>query len=246
MRAGQAAFGKTIGGRGPGSPARFRQGLNQVAKFFDVEAIGDAAVEPRPGREFRSLIRGVLQDHRDSLRGEGPSTLSSAEPERDSEAWIVLPELTSALEGLMVSRNDLLRMFRESAPLGWGPPPGDRTSIALLSGCVHSLARAPRQGGNGQFPLLRFVQLLADQLEGEEALALRAWLDHARARLGQGVELPPARTAGRAAEAAAAASVQYLLVQVSPRLCEANHFPVCAPGCSERASRPAFARVKRR
>jgi vWA-MoxR associated protein C-terminal domain/Domain of unknown function (DUF4062)/vWA-MoxR associated protein middle region 0 len=212
--------------------SHFRDGLNQVAKFFDVETLDDGSVEPRPGREFRSLVRGVLQDHRDWLREQDASAIR---PERSQRkpvgADVVLTQLEPLLDGLMVPRNELTRLYHESAPIGWGPPPEDRNPIALLSGCVQSLARAPRQGSDGQFPLLRFVRSLGELRGGEEAVALRGWLDAARAQLGLDAaeSAPtPADMLETALESKSSALTCYLLVQVSPRLCELNRYSVRA------------------
>jgi hypothetical protein len=114
---------------------------------------------------------------------------------------------------------------------GWGPPPENRNPIALLSGCVRSLARAPRQGGDGQFPLLRFVRSLGELRGGEEALVLRGWLDGARAQFGLDAAesaTTPADVLETAVEPRRSASTCYLLVQVSPRLCEVDRYSVRA------------------
>jgi len=210
---------------------QFRQGLNQVAKFFDVEALGDGTAEPRPGREFRTLVRGVLQDHRDWLRQqEATATRSDRPPRKPVGAEVVLPQLAPLLDGLMVPWNELTRLYHDSAPVGWGPPPEDRNPIALLWSCVQSLARAPRQGRDGVFPLLRFIQSLLDLLGGEAPEGLRAWLDGARVRLGLDpvdVDQGPALVE-REVESEPAAAPCYLLMQVSPRLCEANRYSVRA------------------
>ena len=93
--------------------------------------------------------------------------MTFASPRRPVGAEVVLPQLVPLLDGLMVPRNELTRLYRHSGPVGWGPPPEDRNPIALLSSCVQSLAQAPRQGGDGMFPLLRFIQSLVDLLGGE-------------------------------------------------------------------------------
>jgi len=210
---------------------QFRQGLNQVAKFFEVEGFNDATAEPRPGREFRTLVRGVLQDHRDWLREQEPTATRSDRPTRKPVgAEVVLLQLAPLLDGLMVPRNELTRLYHLSAPVGWGPPPEDRNPIALLSGCVQSLARAPRQGGDGLFPLLRFIQSLVDLLGCEVPEGLRVWLNDARIRLGLDpaqVDQAPALVE-RAVGSEPVAPPCSLLMQVSPRLCEANRYSVRA------------------
>ena len=208
---------------------QFRQGLNQVAKFFDVEEFDGATAEPRPGREFRALVRGVLQDHRDWVREqETAATVSDQSPRRPVGAEVVLPQLAPLLDGFMVTRNELTRLYQHSGPVGWGPPPEDRNPIALLSSCVNSLARAPRQGGDGEFPLLRFIQSLLDLLGGEAPQGLRAWLGDARVRLGlDPVDVDPGRVE-RAIDSEPPPPPCYLLMQVSPRLCEANRYSVRA------------------
>jgi len=208
---------------------QFRQGLNQVAKFFEVEGFNDATAEPRPGREFRSLVRGVLQDHRDWLREqEATATRSDRPPRKPVGAEVVLPQLAPLLDGLMVPRSELTRLYRHCAPVGWAPPPEDRNPIALLWSCAQSLARAPRQRGDGVFPMLRFIQSLVDLLGGEAPEELRAALGDARARLGlDPVDVDPARVE-RAIESEPAPPPCHLLMQVSPRLCEANRYSVRA------------------
>jgi hypothetical protein len=211
--------------------SQFRQGLNQVARFFEVEEFIEDTAEPRPGREFRSLVRGVLQDHRDWLREqEAPATLPDRPARKPVGAEVVLPELAPLLDGLFVSRKELARLYHESAPLGWGSPPEDRNPIALLAACTQVLAQAPRQGGDGLFPLLRFIRSLADLLGGEQASVLRAWLDGARRRLGlDAAEADQAhRSVERPVESEPLAPPCYLLVQVSPRLCEASRYSVRA------------------
>ena len=210
---------------------KFRTSLNQIAKFFELDEFNEGMREPRPGREFRSLVRGVLQDHRDWLCEPAQTETSPARPTRKPVGTeIVLPELGPRLNGIMVPRQELTRLYHESAPLGWGPPPQDRNSITLLWACAQSLARAPRQGADGQFPLFRFVRLLGDLLGGEQAVSLRAWLDGAQARLGLDapeMEHGPALST-RGEESDNPASPCYLLMQVSPRLCEANRYSVRA------------------
>jgi hypothetical protein len=72
------------------------------------------------------------------------------------------------------------------------------------------------------FPLLRFIRSLCDLLEREQALALRTWLDDAHIRLG----LDQAVIVESTAEPETAAAPCYLLMQVSPRMCEANRYSV--------------------
>ena len=73
---------------------QFRQGLNQVAKFFEVGEFDAAAAEPRPGRDFRALVRGVLQDHRDWLCDQETTAAPSYRPARKPVgAEPLLPQL---------------------------------------------------------------------------------------------------------------------------------------------------------
>jgi hypothetical protein len=141
---------------------------------------------------------------------------------------VVLPQLAPLLDGLMVPRNELTRLYQHSGPVGWMPPPEDRNPIALLSSCVNRLAQAPRQARDGEFPLLRFIQSLVDLLDDEAPEGLRAWLSNARLRLGLNpVTLDPARVE-RTIESESAPPPCYLLMQVSPRMCEANRYSVRA------------------
>jgi hypothetical protein len=211
---------------------QFRNGLNQIAKFFEVEMLGERPGEPRPGKEFRSLARGVLQDHRDWLREHEMTQISSGQPVRKPVgAEVVLPQLAPLLQGLIVQRSELVCRFAECAPIGWASPPQDRNPIALLWRCVESLAQAPRQGSDGQFPLFRFIWSLAELLDGPAGGALRAWVDDARVQLGL-ERAEPDQCLPRQLHGALTSepSVRpcHLLVQVSPRLCEVDRYSVRA------------------
>ena len=95
---------------------QFRQGLNQVAKFFEVGEFDAAAAEPRPGRDFRALVRGVLQDHRDWLCDQETTAAPSYRPARKPVgAEPLLPQLTPLLDGLLVPRTELTRLYQKCA-----------------------------------------------------------------------------------------------------------------------------------
>ena len=122
----------------------------------------------------------------------------------------------------------MTRLYQKCAPVGWGTPPEDRNPISLLSSCVQHLGRAPRQGGDGVFPLLRFVQSLVDLLGVEAPEELGAWLGDARSSLGvDPMDVDTARVE-RAIDSESVPPPCYLLVQVSPRMCEANRYSVRA------------------
>jgi hypothetical protein len=225
----------------------FRDGLNQVAQFFDIEILGEVPDEPRPGREFRSLVRKLLLDHRDWLRDQAGFAGSDdrATRRRPVGAEALLPTLDPLLDGLIVPRSELTRLYQRSAPGGWEPPPFDGNPITLLFRYVSTLARAPRQAGDGVFPLLRFIQALGDLLQDDAAAPLRTWLDEAPTRLGlDPAEADRLRSAlgelGTRAGQAQPAATCHLLVQVAPRMCEPGRYGVKAwllgtgePACLE-------------
>jgi hypothetical protein len=206
----------------------FRNGLNHPVEFFDAEAVVAGAREPLP--VFRSKVRQALNDHRDWLwqqaaragpAGEGPARPVGAETQ--------LPSLQPLLERFLLPHKELVQAYRDSAPAGWDPAPADRNPASLLRGAVRSLARAPRQGGDGAFPLLRFIRLLLGQLPGEGADDLTAWLDRATRELGGDVADVLRLQEGAAAPPAAARPAPCaLLVQVSPRLGNPGRYSVKA------------------
>jgi hypothetical protein len=208
----------------------FRANLNQIAEFFEAESMREGAEEPLPGRDFHSLVRKVLVDHKDwLLRQAPPESPARGKLPRPVGAEAVLPGLEPLLEGLLLPRGELLKAYAPSAPPGWDPPPPRLNPVALLSHCVHSLAQAPRQGGDGVFPLLRFVHLLHRQLKGEAAERLRAWLDEAVARLALDAADARRLRAGLAPWGPPRrGTAPSLLVQVAPRLCRPGFYSVKA------------------
>jgi hypothetical protein len=226
----------------------FRANLNLPAEFFEAESLRPGVDEPQPGREFDSLLRKVLLDHRDWLRKQAPA--GKGRPRRPIGAEAVLATLDPLLEGVHLSRAELLQAHASSAPPGWEPPPPRLNSVALLFYCAHSLARAPRQGGDDAFPLLRFVRWLNRQLTGEAAERLRVWLDDAIARLALDDADARRLRARLAAPAPRKGLASSLLVQVAPRVCDPGRYSLKAwlfgtgePECL-RAGEEAYARAE--
>jgi hypothetical protein len=210
---------------------RFREELNQLAEFFDVETLTEGSTEPRPGREFRSLVRKVLLDHRDWLREQSAAVPTAlGQSSRLVGAETMLPALEPLLGGLLVGREELVKIYQRSAPAGWPPPSAERNPLGLLADCARSLAQAPRQAADGMFPLLRFVQLLASTVGGEAGAALEAWVAESSTRLGieQFLEKAAVVDAKWPAVPESPAATSHLLVQVSPRLCEPGRYGVKA------------------
>jgi vWA-MoxR associated protein C-terminal domain/Domain of unknown function (DUF4062) len=216
----------------------FHAELNLIAKFFTAEGVNPQSGEPEPGREFRSLVRELLLDHREWLQDQAaaarPASRSVADKTFGAEA--LLPELEEILQRVVVPRADVLRVYRENAPLGWDPPPGERNSVALATGCARSLARAPRTGGSGLFPLLRFASALCPSLSTPDAAALNTWVEAKAVTLGLKDSLrasaPVFKKSKRedihARYEPPADAPCHLLVQVSPRLCERGTYGVKA------------------
>jgi hypothetical protein len=202
--------------------------------MIDAGAAGEArAGVPQPSSGFGSLVGEILRDHRDRLLDAAAGRLGPSPPARQSRAAgaeAFLPRLESLLEGLILPRRELVRAYWDSAPAGWDPLPGERNPLVLLTECVRSLARAPRQRGDGIVPLVRFVRLIRANLEGELADALKDWIDEALNRLAlDAADSAKAKEIHQSSEEDSRESESYhLLVQIAPRLCEPGRYSVKA------------------
>ena len=214
---------------------RLRERLSPVATMIDagVDAGAACAGVPRPSSGFGSLVGAILRDHRDRLLDAaadraGPSPAARRSRAAGSEAF--LPRLEALLEGLILPRRELARAYWDSAPAGWDPLPGERNPVVLLSACIRSLARAPRQRGDGIVPLVRFVRLISDHVEGELADSLKDWLDETLNRLAlDAADAAQAREIHQSsAEDERPSESYHLLVQIAPRLCEPGLYSVKA------------------
>jgi hypothetical protein len=156
------------------------------------------------------------------------STLSGPELTRDAET--VLARLKPLLSELLLPQTVLRRLYQQSAPPGWEPLPASANSALLLDHCLSSLAQAPRQGGTGAFPLLRFVYLLRDHLPGREAGLLEARLHEATDQLAR--DKVDARKMWQAIAAPLVedetVALCHLLVQVEQGKCNPMHYAVKA------------------
>jgi hypothetical protein len=208
-----------------------REALAPSATPIDAGVIGGGV--PRPGPRFDSMVRAVLRDHRDRILDEAADLrVPSPRPRtsRPTGAEAFLPRLESLLEGVILARHELARAYRNSAPAGWEPLPPDRNDAVLLTECIRSLARAPRQRGDGLIPLVRFVRLISDLVEGELADGLRGWIDDTLNHLALDAD-----DKARVMETHAAQVDEperelsyHLLIQVAPRLCEPGLYSVKA------------------
>jgi hypothetical protein len=198
---------------------------------IDAGAIGAGVLRPDPA--FESTVRAVLCDHRDRILDEAAGRRDpsrSARRSRPAGAEAFLPRLESLVERVILPRYELARAYRDSAPTGWDPLPTDRNHAALLSKCIRSLARAPRQRGDGVIPLVRFVRLISDLVGGEPAEGLRGWIGESLNRLALDADDEANATEIHAApgdEPDPDASY-HLLVQIAPRLCETGLYSVKA------------------
>jgi vWA-MoxR associated protein C-terminal domain/Domain of unknown function (DUF4145) len=171
-------------------------------------------------------------------RTDEPSTSSTSAPTPPATtsrpnigAESYLPGLRTVLDDVAVSVDTLLRLYRECAPPGWEPPPPSHEPQLILWRCAESLARAPRQGATGLFPLLRYARGLRDWVDDETAVALDGWLDASLAEISAD---PSEATRLRAfldpssPTRDSKASDCYLLIQVTPRLYEEAKYGVKA------------------
>jgi hypothetical protein len=214
---------------------RLREALAPFAATIDAattpDEFGDGV--PRPGLEFGSMVRAVLRDHRDrTLDGAAgrPDPSASARRSRAAGAEVFLPRLETLVGGLILPRLEIARAYRESAPPGWDPPSAERNPIVLLLECARSLARAPRQRGDGVIPLVRFVGLISDHVGGEPASGLRAWIDETLNRIAIDAddEAWAKHAHGPREDDPRPDESHHLLVQVTPRLCERGLYSVKA------------------
>jgi hypothetical protein len=209
----------------------FRGFVAPSTTAIDAGATGEGV--PRPGPEFESTVRAVLRGHRDRILDDAAGRRDpapSARRSRPAGAEAFLPQLESLFDGVILPREELARAYRDSAPTGWDPLPADRNHAVLLSQCIRSLARAPRQRGDGLIPLVRFVRLISDLVWGELADGLKRWIDETLNRLALDADDEANAKEIHAApgnEPDAEASY-HLLVQIAPRLCESGLYSVKA------------------
>ena len=182
-------------------------------------------------REFRSLVRGALQDHRDwLLEQEATPPRSEQLPRKPGGGrggttaarapWV--DEVDGPAERADAALSDLRPDRLGAAAAG---TKSDRVALELRP---KPGASAATKCGDGVFPLLRFIELLVDLLGDETPEGLQAWIGEARIRLGLDlIDVDPARVE-KPIESDPALPPCYLLVQVSPRLCEANRYSVRA------------------
>jgi hypothetical protein len=188
---------------------------------------------PRPGPAFGPMVRALLRDHREGILDEAAGrwdATPAAGRSRGAGTEMFLPRLESLLEGVILPRHELARAYRESAPPGWDPLPSHTNHAVLLSECIRSLARAPRQRGDGLIPLIRFVYLISDLVGDELADRLRGWIAETlnRTALDADDEARAKDLHAIGRDEPAADASYHLLVQVAPRLCEAGLYIVKA------------------
>jgi hypothetical protein len=214
---------------------RLREALAPFAAPIELGSIPDEAGPgvPRPGPAFGSMVRALLRDHRDRILDEAarrrvPSP--SQGRSRSAGAEMFLPRLNSLLEGVILPRHEVARVYRDSAPPGWDPLPSERNHVVLLSECIQSLARAPRQRGDGLVPLVRFVHLIGELVASELANGLRDWIGETlnHMALDADDEARAKELHGAGGDEPAPEASYHLLVQVAPRFCEAGLYIVKA------------------
>lgn len=95
----------------------------------------------------------------------------------------LLSGLLPLLGGLPLSRQEIVAVYRRSAPPSWEPP-ATADPCTLLRDCARRLADAPAQSGTRRFPLLCFVHSLRGCADAGLGSRLDAWLEQAAAHLG--------------------------------------------------------------
>ena len=187
----------------------------------------------------------MLWDHRDQLVDEAavrrPIPPAAARRSRAAGAEVFLPRLETHLGGLILPRQEVVGAHRDSALRG-GIPPRPNGIPWCYSRSAPGASPGARQRGDGVIPLVRFVRLISDQVGGEPASGLRAWIDETLNRIAL-----DANDEAWAKEVHGSRGEDLIPARTSRTTCWCRSPPGSArrgdtasrPGCSGPASRPA-------